>query len=447
MTMKRFTVPYGKRQLEGEISGNRLVGIFESGVGSYQPEAGECELLSNAFSHPVASPLLEELAAAAGNAVIIASDHTRPVPSKVIFPELLRRLRTLNPSIDITVLIATGFHRGTTVPELVDKFGAGIVSEEKIVVHNCRDDANLVSLGPLPSGCDLKINRLAIETDLLLSEGFIEPHFFAGFSGGRKSVLPGIAGERSVMGNHCAGFIGSPYARAGILENNPLHRDMVYAAEKAGLKFIVNAVINAEKKVIHAVAGHPLHAHQAGCDFLSNLCRVSVPETAIVITGNGGYPLDQNLYQAVKGMSTAETVCRPGGVIIMVASCVDGHGSESFFRQLAGAGSPAELLRRIEQVPQQQTLPDQWEAQILARILCRYRVIMVSEPAMRDTILSMHMEYAASLPAAIERAGQLTSPDAGIAVIPDGVAAIAGKKISGTNYENSGLYQTGACND
>jgi len=445
--MTLFTIPYGKQHLEGEISDSRLVGIFESGVGSYHPDGGESELVSKAFSHPVASPLLEELAATAGNTVIIASDHTRPVPSKIIFPELLRRLRTLNPTIDITILIATGFHRGTTVPELVDKFGAGIVAEEKIVVHDCRDDANLVSLGPLPSGCELKINRLAIEADLLLSEGFIEPHFFAGFSGGRKSVLPGIAGEQSVLGNHCAGFIGSPYARAGILENNPLHRDMVYAAEKAGLKFVVNVVINAGKKVIHAVAGHPLHAHQAGCDFLSNLCRVRIPETAIVITGNGGYPLDQNIYQAVKGMSAAETVCRPGGVIIMAASCVDGNGSESFFHQLVGAGNPVELLRRIEQVSQEKTLPDQWEAQILARILCRHRVIMVSEPAMRDTILSMHMEYADSLPEAIERAGQLTSPDAGIAVIPDGVAVIVEKQINETNYENSGLYQTGAGND
>lgn len=427
MSKFHFAIPFGKTMIPGEVDSSNLTGVYESGVSEYHPlHRGELLVLAT-LDQPIASPPLEELTKKANTAVIIASDHTRPVPSKVIFPELLRRLRQTNPSLDLTILIATGCHRGTTRAELVGKFGAEIVEREKIVIHDCRDEASLADLGRLPSGGEFRINRLAVETDLLLAEGFIEPHFFAGFSGGRKSVLPGIAAERTVMGNHCAKFISSPYARAGVLENNPLHRDMVYAAETAKLKFIINVVINAEKQVIHAVAGHPIQAHLAGCDFLKNLCRVRVPESDIVITSNGGYPLDQNIYQAVKGMSAAETVCRPGGVIIMSSACSDGHGGESFYQQLAQASSPAELLRQIEAVPQDKTLADQWEAQILARILSKCRVIMVSDPEQAETIRAMHMDYATSLPEALEAARKLVGTQARIAVIPDGVAVIAEK--------------------
>jgi nickel-dependent lactate racemase len=427
MSKVRLAIPFGKIKIEGEVESSQLSGIYESGVGSHISAGVETELIRTAFDHPLSSPTVEELAAKARNAVIIASDHTRPVPSKVIFPELLKRIRQANPGIQITILIATGCHRGTTHAELAGKFGSEIVERENIVIHDCRDESSLIDMGLLPSGGEFKINQLAVKTDLLLSEGFIEPHFFAGFSGGRKSVLPGIAGERTVMGNHCAKFIASPYARAGILENNPLHHDMVYASEKAGLKFIINVVINSEKQVIHAVAGHPVRAHLAGCEFLKGLCRIKVPEADIVITGNGGYPLDQNIYQAVKGMSAAEAVCRPGGVIIMCAACSDGHGGESFYRQLADVASPAELLRQIEKVTQDQTRADQWEAQILARILSRFRLIMISVPEHANIIREMHMEYASTLTEAIDRAVKLSRPEAQIAVIPDGVAVIAEK--------------------
>jgi nickel-dependent lactate racemase len=427
MSKVSFAIPFGKIKIEGEIDSSRLSGIYESGVGSHNSTGNETELIRTAFDHPLSSPPLEELAAKAHNTVIIASDHTRPVPSKVIFPELLKRLRQANPDVQITILIATGCHRGTTRTELVGKFGREIAERENIVIHDCRDKASLVDMGLLPSGGEFKINRLAVMTDLLLSEGFIEPHFFAGFSGGRKSVLPGIAGERTVMGNHCAKFIASPYARAGILKNNPLHHDMVYASEKAGLKFIINVVINSEKQVIHAVAGHPVLAHLSGCEFLKGLCRIKAPESDIVITGNGGHPLDQNIYQAVKGMSAAEAVCRPGGVIIMCAACSDGHGGESFYRQLAEAASPVELLRQIEAVPQDQTRADQWEAQILARILSRFRVIMISEPDQASIIRGMHMDYASNLQEAIDRAIKLSGAEARIAVIPDGVSVISEK--------------------
>ena len=189
--MIRIEVPYGKRRISAEIAEQNYLGTFASRI----PEAAADEgaAVEEALDHPIGSPKLEDLAKNKRSAVIITSDHTRPVPSRIIMPRILERLRRGSPGIDITILVATGFHRGTTREELMAKLGEEIVEQEKIVVHESSDAASLVRLGTLPSGGELIVNRLAVETDLLVGEGFIEPHFFAGFSGGRKSVLPGIA--------------------------------------------------------------------------------------------------------------------------------------------------------------------------------------------------------------------------------------------------------------
>lgn len=330
--MIEVSLPYGKKYLKAEIPEERLRSVLLSELHDYMPEKSEVELVKDAMAHPIGSKSLKELAVGKNKIVIIASDHTRPVPSKIIMPLMLSQIREGNPEADITILIATGCHRETTRVELVQKFGEDIVDQEKIVVHDCDDTDNLVSLGLLPSGGELIINKMAVEADLLCAEGFIEPHFFAGFSGGRKSVLPGIVSRKTVLANHCSAFIADDCARTGILHDNPIHRDMVFAAKTAKLAYIVNVVINAEKEVIHAVAGHAEEAHMAGCRFLSRYCKamVDIPRD-IVITTNGGYPLDQNVYQAVKGMTAAEAAVRPGGVIIMLAKSDDGHGGQHFY--------------------------------------------------------------------------------------------------------------------
>lgn len=311
--------PYGKSELAVELPDSQLQGVLLSRLHHYKAEKSGLELVQDALSNPIGSPRLSELAKNKKKIVIIASDHTRPVPSKVILPPMLEEIRSVNPQADITLLIATGCHRGTTYEELEEKLGAEIVKKEKIVVHDCDDCKNMVKVGVLPSGGELFINRLAYEADLLLAEGFIEPHFFAGYSGGRKSVLPGIASRSSVLANHCSEFIAHDCARTGILEGNPIHRDMIWAAKAAKLSFIVNVVINAEKKAIYAVAGDIEQAHAKGCEFLSGLCMVDAAPADIVISTNGGYPLDQNIYQAVKGMTAAEAAVKEGGVIIMLA--------------------------------------------------------------------------------------------------------------------------------
>lgn len=420
----KLRIPYNKIQMNIEIPDANFQGVLESHPADSVMEGTEQEIVERALDNAIGSPSLEELAKDKKNVVIISSDHTRPVPSHVTMPILLRRLREANPEIDITILIATGFHRATTHEELVQKYGEKIVNEEKIVVHDSQDDAAMADLGKLPSGGALKINKLAVEADLLIAEGFIESHFFAGFSGGRKSVLPGIASATTVMANHCSEFIASPYARTGILKNNPIHKDMLYAAQQAGLAFILNVVINAEKKVIAAFAGDSEKAHVTGCEYVLKMAEVKAQPADIVVTTNGGYPLDQNIYQSVKGMTAAEANCKEDGVIIMVSACNDGHGGQSFYENLRDAESPRALLERIAKVPRNETIPDQWEMQILARILDKFTVIMVTDMCSPEMIKEMHMEHAYTFEEALQRAFELKGKDAGVAVIPDGVSVI-----------------------
>ncbi len=419
----KMNIPYHKTHLSIEIPDENFVcALAPAGQKETMGDSQE-EIVEKALSAPIGSPSLEELVAGKKRMVIISSDHTRPVPSRVTMPILLRHIRGANPGIDITILIATGFHRPTTHEELVDRYGEKIVAEERIVVHRAFED-EMADLGTLPSGGKLLLNKVAIDTDLLIAEGFIEPHFFAGFSGGRKAILPGIASGTTVMANHCSEFIASSHARTGVLEGNPIHRDMLFAARQAKLAFILNVVINAEKEVIAAFAGDSVKAHEAGCAFVGERARVGKNPTDIVVSTNGGYPLDQNVYQAVKGMTAAEANCKEGGVIIMVAACDDGHGGESFCRMLTEAPTPRALLDRFAAVPRNETSPDQWEAQILARILDKFTVILVSDMCDPDMIRGMHLEHAPNFKEALKRAFELKGEKATISVIPDGVSVV-----------------------
>ena len=421
----QISIPYGRARLTSEIADHRVQAILCSSLESYIPSLGETELVEAALAAPIGSKPLEKLAAGKENIVLIASDHTRPVPSKVLVPPMLSAIRRGNPDAKITILIATGCHRGTTKEELIEKFGPEIVETERIVIHDCAAEEEMVTIGTLPSGGTLRINRIAAEADLLVSEGFIEPHFFAGFSGGRKSVLPGIAAKETVYWNHNAEFIASPLARTGILEGNPIHRDMIYAARTAKLAFICNVVINAKHKVVGAFAGDCEKAHVAGTEFLKHLCQCQKQEADIVITSNNGYPLDQNIYQAVKGMTAGEATCADGGVIIMVAACNDGHGGASFMRTMTQNLSPAQILAQIQATPKKDTVPDQWESQILARILSKYHVVLVSE-CDPELVKAMKMHPATDLDRALHTAEELLGKEGTVTVIPEGISTIIG---------------------
>lgn len=398
--------------------------LLESGIGRLSGSGNQEELVKAAMEHPIQSLPLSALAEKKKKAVLIISDHTRPVPSKFIVPRMLEEMRRGNPDMDITLLVATGCHRGTTKRELIGKLGAKIVEEEKIVVHDC-DASPCTHMGTLPSGAPLLVNSLVAEADLVAAEGFIEPHFFAGFSGGRKSILPGVCKRVTVLGNHCADFINDENARMGNLDRNPVNRDMEAAAELAGLAFIVNVIIDEQKKIVKAFAGDPVRAHRTGCEYLRQFCSVTAARPGdIVITSNGGAPLDQNVYQAVKGMTAAEAAAAPGAVIIMCAYCQDGIGGDQFYRALCTCGSARELLNEISKVAMDDTVPDQWQYQILARILDRHHVLFVTRPELKEPIEEMKMEYCSSLEEAFRRARTIKGESAGLTVIPNGVSLI-----------------------
>ena len=415
-------IPYGKTFQTLNIEEG--FELLESKIQELEAGADGGAIVRAAMDSPIGSPKLRELAAGKKNAVLIISDHTRPVPSKDIVPFMLEELRAGNPDIEITMLVATGCHRGTTPEELVHKLGEDIVSREHIVVHDC-DSSPLTDLGPLPSGARLVVNSLVAQAELVVSEGFIEPHFFAGYSGGRKSILPGVCSRVTVLGNHCADFIDDPKARMGIIDGNPINRDMECAARMAKLAYIVNVVVNEAHEVVAAFAGDPIEAHHAGCAYLARYCEVEQKQKAdIVITSNGGAPLDQNAYQAVKGLTTAADAAADGAALIICAECADGIGGDSFYKALSECAGPTELLEEIRRVPMDETVPDQWQYQILARILEKHHVYFVARKEMEEAVNAMKMEYAPSLEEAYARARALKGASARVAVIPNGVSLI-----------------------
>ena len=412
-------IPYGKSFIEYD-EGNAPV--LTPRIGELKAAGSGVEIVRAAMAEPIDSPRLSELARGKKNCVVIVSDHTRPVPSRDILPPMLEELRAGSPDIEVTLLVATGFHRPTSTKELEDKLGREIMESCRVVVHDCRDAASNVHIGTLPSGAPCVVDRLAVETELLVAEGFIEPHFFAGFSGGRKSVLPGVADQVTVLGNHCSRFIDSPYARTGVLDGNPIHEDMLAAAEMAKLAFIVNVVIDEEKKTVAAFAGNFRTAHRRGCDYMLDYFKVAPVPSEIVVTSNGGAPLDQNLYQCVKSMTAAEASCVEGGVIVLCAECADGHGGEGFYRSLRDCESPAALYAEQMATPQDRTVPDQWESQILARILMHHTVIFVTRPELKDMVGEMKMRYAPTLPAALDMARAMGKES--LCFIPNGISVI-----------------------
>lgn len=425
--MKTIKIPYYTSSLDLHIGEENLEAVINARTDEYDAGKSEAALVEEALENPIGTPRLRELAKGKDKVVLVTSDHTRAVPSKLTLPILLKEIRAGNPQADITILIATGLHRATTEAEQRRMFGDAIVDHEKIVVNDAFKDEDFACVRTLPSGAELWVNKLALECDLLITEGFIEPHFFAGFSGGRKSILPGICNAVTVNENHSYKAISSPYSITGVLEHNPIHEDMVCAARAVNVQFILNVALNGEKKVIAAFAGDLEEAHTAGVSFVRELAQCPSITGDIVITSNGGYPLDQNLYQSPKAVATAEACCKEGGVIIMCASCFDGMGG-THFEKLIVQGTVDEIDEYLSKIPPKETISEQWCVQIYARILKKYKVILVTTYLDHELIRKANMIPASSPDEALEMAYEMMGRDARVVVIPDGVAVLAVKE-------------------
>ena len=418
-----FQLPYYKGTLPLHVPDKNLQHVLVNHAEEFHSDRSEADIVRGALAEPIGTPPLSVLAQGKRNILVITSDHTRSMPSGITMPILLEEIRKGQPDASITILIATGLHRPTTQEELLERFGPDIVARERIVVHNAFQPEEMRYVCQLPSGAGLSVNRLALESDLIVSEGFIEPHFFAGFSGGRKSILPGICSQETVNENHSAKAIASPLATTGVLQGNPIHEDMAYAARKVGLAFILNVAMDAEKHIVAAFAGDCIQAHARGCAFVSDMCGVDKVTSDIVITTNSGYPLDQNLYQTPKGVSTAAACAGEDGVLILGASLCDGVGGTNF-EKLMRLGSPQVIKETIEAIPPKESIPEQWCAQIYARLLLQHPIILVTQHMDLQELESMGFLAASSFDQALEMAFKLKGPDASVTVIPDGVSVI-----------------------
>jgi len=376
--------------------------------------ADEREAILQSLRSPIESPPLRNLIKPSDKVVVIATDNTRPCPDDRILPPLLTELESVVPRQNITIMIALGLHPPLNKAELSKKLGADIVANYNVVNHDVNDT---VYIGTTSRGTPVDINRRVIEADFRISTGFIEPHFFAGFSGGRKSIAPGVFSVRSAYHNHGYQMIEHPKVRAGILHGNPIHEDMIEQAQMAKLNFIVNVLLNKQNEITHVVAGHPFQAHEKGCQIERKIAGIKVSQRAdITITTNGGAPLDLDLYQTCKGIDTAAQVTRDGGIIIVASLCSAGIGPEAFLELHRSVDSPKEVIRKIKR---EEPIGVQWENQILARTQLKNDIYLVSSLDDR-TVRDMMMTPASTVEEGLEKAFSILGDDAEIIVIPEG---------------------------
>ena len=334
--------------------------------------------LRDALQHPLQSAPLRERVSASDTVAIVFSDLTRPTPDHLMIPAILAELAHV-PAKNIVLCNALGTHRENTYDELVQMLGKEIVDTYRIEQNNCFDPSTQVHLGTSSRGHDIWINRVYMEADVKILTGFIEPHFFAGFSGGGKAVMPGMAGQRTVLGNHDAGMIGNPNAAYGVTYGNPIFEEAREVAQQTNPTFLLNVTLNRDKQITGVFAGDLVATHDTGIVFAREKTMVPVDGLFdIGITTNSGYPLDLNLYQCGKGMSAAAQVVREGGSIIMAAECSDGIPDHGLFGQmLHAARSPQELYDAVLALDEPKQ--DQWASQIQARIQIKTDVYLYSE--------------------------------------------------------------------
>jgi nickel-dependent lactate racemase len=364
---------YGKEEVQLPLSDKNILQVLN--LKEQEVLSNPEEKLKYLLKNPIGSPSLKELIfqKKAQKFLIIVNDITRPTPYKIILPPLLSELEEagINKK-DIKFIIATGIHRDNSKEELSNIFGEDIISTYKFINHNA-DSPDLHYLGKLKSGNELWVNSLVSETDFIITTGVIVPHYFAGFSGGRKSILPGICGRKTIEDNHAK--MTHPNARAGNLRGNPVHEEMQEAAEKVGVDFNINVVINENHKIVEIVAGGLFESWQKGVEVGKKIYFYPIKKRAeVVIASAGGYPKDINVYQAQKSLDNAYQAVKPGGTIILLAECTEGYGESIFEQWIKEAESPEDIIKRIKE----KFVLGGHKAYGIARVVKEVEVILIS---------------------------------------------------------------------
>ena len=418
MTEKTIEIrlPYGETFNTIHIPKKNLSGILETR--QHSGLENEREYILDSLRKPTGSVPLVERINENDRVVIIVTDNTRACPEDRILPPLFEELEKKIPPDNITIIFALGLHPPLDRAQMEKKLGKSIIDNYRVLNHDVNDCKNI---GTTSRGTPIDINRRVVEADFRISTGFIEPHFFAGFSGGRKSIAPGVFSVRSAFKNHSRSMLEHPLAKTGVLKGNPVHEDMIEIARAAKLDFIINVLLNKKGQITHVVAGDMVKAHERGCDIAKEISGARLDRKVdITITTNSGAPLDLDLYQSVKGMETASHFTRDGGIIIICSACNDGAGPEEFVEMHRRAHSPQAVLDSISD-----ELPTgvQWQNQILANIQLRNDIYVVSgmdETIIRDMMMTPFPTFEKALDDAFRRFGN----NASIAVIPEGPLVI-----------------------
>jgi nickel-dependent lactate racemase len=379
--------------------------------------------LTAALRTPLERPPLRDIVRPGQTVAISVCDITRAQPRREMLAALFAEMPHIRAE-DITILIATGTHRSNTPPELERMLGTDIVRRYRVLNHDSRDRASLTGIGRTSTGVAVQLNRAWMDADVRITTGFVEPHFFAGFSGGPKMVAPGLAGLETVLVLHDAQRIGHPLATWGITEGNPIHDDIREIARMVGVDFSVDVTLNREQKITAVFAGDLFAEHRAACEAaMRDAMRAVDAPFDVVLTTNSGFPLDQNLYQAVKGMSAAAKVVKPGGTIVCAAECRDGlpsHGS--YGEVLASQPSPEKLLAMINAPGYSR--PDQWQVQIQAQLQMKAAVMVKTGGLTPDAVRAAHFQPVDDVGAAVSDAMRRAGPHATLCVLPHGPQTI-----------------------
>ena len=418
MSVERIHIAYGKDGIDFAIDSANLGDVLLPAL----PAPGNAtDIVREALRAPIGSPTLRELTEDVRKILLITNDNTRPMPSKITLPLIIEEFFYPQTSYDITIQIANGLHRKMTKEEMLERIGPELCGRYPVVNHDAHDDAMLDFVCDLSTGTPLYLNKRVTQSDLVISEGFIEPHFFAGFSGGRKSMVPGVAGAKTIMSNHCPQNIANRYAVIANLHDNPVHNELMEAMKQTPLRFILNVALDSEKRIMAAFSGDPEQAHRTGCNYVTEKMSLPCTPAPIVVTSNNGYPLDRNMYQIVKGIDAAARAAQPDGVIIMAAQCMDGVGHIEYYELLRRFSNRMELY---EATKTGESEIDKWQVQVLARALKDHRVILVSEGVDAAIAKDFFFEYAGSVEEALEMAYESKGADARVNVIPDGPVII-----------------------
>ena len=427
----RIKLAYGKEGLWVNLPDERVTVIEPKFVPGLPDEEAA---LRGALQEPIGSPPLRELVEPGQSVVVVFPDLTRPMPNDRVLPVLLAELKDAGVARqDVTLINALGTHRPNTEKELVGMLGRQVYESYHLIQHDAFDQSSLEYLGVTSFGhpvldsqdrCEVWINSTYLQADVKILTGFIEPHLFAGFSGGPKAVLPGLAGERAVLGNHDYQMIAHPNATWGITQGNPLWEEMAEMAARTAPTFLLNVTLNKHRQITGVFAGDVEQAHAAGAAFARETAMVPVPAPFdIVITTNSGYPLDLNLYQAVKGMSAAAQVVKTGGSIIAAAECWDGVPDHGQYQKLLQMADSPQTLLEIVSAPGF-SMQDQWEAQVQAQIQLQAEVYVknsyLDDEALRQALFLPCHSIEETLTELLEKHG----PGATVCVLPEGPQTI-----------------------